>query len=58
LALFVDAENQRAFGRRQIKPDDIAHLLDEERIGGELEGLGAMTLEVEGFADPMDCRGA
>ena len=33
LALFGDAKNQGVFGRRQIKPDDIAHLLDEQRIG-------------------------
>ena len=33
LALFVDAQNQGAFGRRQIQPHDIAHLLDEQRIG-------------------------
>jgi hypothetical protein len=39
LALLVDAENQRPSWRGQIKPDDIAHLIDEQRIGGQLEGL-------------------
>ena len=57
LALFVDAKNQRALRRRQVKADDVAHLLDERRIGRELEGLGAVRLEVEGFPDPMDRRG-
>jgi hypothetical protein len=33
LALFVDAENHRALRRRQIKPDDVAHFLDEQRVG-------------------------
>ena len=39
------------------RPDNVAHLLDERRIGRELEGLGAVRLEVEGFPDPMDRRG-
>jgi hypothetical protein len=29
-------------GRVEIKPHDIPHLLDEERIGGELESTRAM----------------
>jgi hypothetical protein len=49
LALLVGAQNQHAFGRRQIQPHDIAQLLDKQRIGGELEGLGAMRLEVKAF---------
>jgi hypothetical protein len=57
LALFVDAQNQRALGRRQVQPDDVAHLLDKKRIGGKLEGLGAMRLEVESLPYPMNRRG-
>ena len=34
LALLVDAQNQRAFGRRQVQADDIAHLLDKQGVGG------------------------
>ena len=56
LALFVDAQNQGALRRRQIKPDDIAHFLDKQRVGGEFEGLGAMRLEVEGVPDAVDRR--
>ena len=41
----VDAQNQRAYGRGQIKPDNVAHLVDRQRIGGELERLGAMRLK-------------
>jgi hypothetical protein len=57
LTFLVDAENQRALWRRQVQAYDIAHLLDEERIGGELKCFGAMRLEVEGFPYPMDRRG-
>ena len=32
LAFLVDAENKRPVGRREIKADDIAHLVDEQRI--------------------------
>jgi hypothetical protein len=52
LALFIDAQDQRMLRRRQIEADDIAHLLDKQRIGRELEGLGAMRLEVESLPDP------
>ena len=45
LALFVDAQHHGPFGRRQVKADDVAHLLDEQGIGGQLEGLGAMRLK-------------
>jgi hypothetical protein len=55
LALFIDAQNQRALGRRQVQPDDVAHLLDEQRIGEELEGFAAMGLEIERFPQPVNC---
>jgi hypothetical protein len=45
LALFVDAQNQRAFGRRQVQADNIAHLLDKQGVGGKLERFGAMGLK-------------
>ena len=33
LALPVDPDDHRVLGRRQIRPDHTAHLLDEQRIG-------------------------
>ncbi len=39
LALFIDAQDQGLVGRIQIQADDIAHLRNELRVGGELERL-------------------
>lgn len=33
LALLVHAQHQRLVRRIEIEPDDVAHLLDEERVG-------------------------
>jgi hypothetical protein len=44
LALFVNTEHQRVLGRVEIESHDVAHLLDEKRIGGELESTRAMGL--------------
>ena len=57
LALLVDAQNQGALRRGQIKPDDVAHLVDKQWVGGKLEGLGAMRLKVERLPNAMDGRG-
>ena len=57
LALLVDAQHHGAVGRVEIEPDDVAHLLDEQRIGRELEGLAAVRLQPEGPPDAMDRRG-
>jgi hypothetical protein len=54
LALFVYAQHQRPVGRRQIELDDVAHLLDEQGIGRQLEGLAAMRLQREGLPDAVD----
>jgi hypothetical protein len=56
LALFVDAQNQLAFGRRKVKADDVAHFFDERGISRQLEGLGAMRLKAESLRDAMDGR--
>src|ERR1700733_1711495 len=53
---FVHAYNQGAVGRVQIKPHDVAHLVDEEWIAAELEGRGAMRREREGAPDAADLR--
>lgn len=47
LALLVDAQHQRVFRRIQVQTDHIPHFLHEERIGRELEGLGAVRLQAE-----------
>jgi hypothetical protein len=47
LAFLIHAQHQRPIRRVQVQPDDVAHLVDEQRIGGELEGLGAVRLQTE-----------
>jgi hypothetical protein len=39
LGLLIDAEGHRGFGRIQVEPDDVSDLVDELRIGRELEVL-------------------
>ena len=56
LALFIEAEHQRVIGRMEIQPDDVAHLLDKLRVGGELEGIDAVRLEAERPPDAGDGR--
>jgi len=53
LALLIDADHQRLVGRIEIEPDDVAHLLDELRIGGELERLRPMRLQRERAPDAL-----
>src|SRR2546427_7869836 len=38
----------------QIQAHDVAHLVDELRVGRELEGLGAVRLQPEGAPDAAD----
>ena len=47
LALFIDTQDQRAIRRRQIKADNVAHFLDEQRVARELERLTPMRLQAE-----------
>jgi hypothetical protein len=35
LRLLIDAEHDRRLGRVEVEPNDVAHLVDELRIGGE-----------------------
>ena len=44
LRLLVDAELHRFVWRTQIKADEVANLLDKERIGGVVEGFLAVRL--------------
>ena len=54
LALLVNAEHHRVVGRVEVESDDIVDLLGEERIGGELEVLLPVRLDVERCPDAMD----
>ncbi len=57
LRLFVDAEHDGALGRSHIETNDVSDLLDKERVGRKLEGLGSMWLQSEGLPNAMDrCR--
>ena len=56
LALLVDAEYERTVRRRQIEPDNVADLIHEVRVAGELERLRAMQLQAEGAPDAPDRR--
>ena len=54
LALFVDTEHQRAVWRRQIQAYDVADLVHEVRIAGQLEGLRTVGLQAESRPDAPD----
>ncbi|MCY1552288.1 hypothetical protein D9M68_886760 [compost metagenome] len=47
LALLVDTDDQRVVRRAQVRADDVAQLLDKERVVGELEALGAVRLQAK-----------
>ena len=47
LRLFVHAQDYRVVGRVEVQPDDVAHLLDEKRVGRQLEGLRQMRFDAE-----------
>jgi hypothetical protein len=54
--LLVHTQHHRPLGRVVIQPDDIDDLLDNQRIGGQLEGVGQVRLEAEVPPDPPDRR--
>ena len=56
LTLLVDAEHERLAFSIHVQPDDVAHLLDEPRVGRELERPGAVRLEVERTPDARHRR--
>ena len=56
LRLLVHAQHQRALGRAHVEADDVAHLLDEQRVVRQLEGLAAVRLQPEGAPDAVDGR--
>src|SRR6202008_4093947 len=53
LALFIDAEHQSVIRRVQVEADDVTHLLDKERIGGELKTAGSVGLHAKGLKDAV-----
>jgi hypothetical protein len=55
--LFSSAHRTSArSGGVEIEPHHVAHLVDERRIGGELEGFCAVGLKPEGPPDARDSR--
>ena len=57
LRFFIDTQHQGMIGRVEIQPDDIAHLLDQQRVGRQREGLRAMRLQAKGPPDAGDRPG-
>jgi len=51
LTLLVHAQHHGLQRRIHVQPDDVAHLIDEHRIAGELERLLPMQLQAEGSPD-------
>jgi hypothetical protein len=43
-------------GRIEAEPDDVAHPVHEARVGGQLEVLLAMRLELDRLRDPVNRR--
>ena len=56
LGLLVDREDDRVGRRCHVQPDDIPDLVDELRVGRQLERLGAVRLQPEGPPDAADHR--
>jgi hypothetical protein len=56
LTLLIDTQNHRPNRRIQVQPHDVAHLLDKQWVGGELEGLLAVGLQTKGTPNPSDRR--
>src|SRR5271169_58675 len=48
LALLIHAQHHRLGRRIQIQADEVAHLVDKQRIGRELESLGTVRLQPKG----------
>jgi len=56
LALLVDAQHHGHQWRVHVQPDDVAHLLDKQRVARQLEGLLPMGLQSEGAPDARHRR--
>ena len=51
LRLFVDAQHQGVVGWVEVEPNDVAHLVDKQRVSRQLEGLDAVRLQSKGPPD-------
>src|SRR5262245_48222095 len=56
LACLIYRQEQRALGRVHVRSDDVAHLVDEQRILRQLERVEAMPLQRERLPDTRDRR--
>jgi hypothetical protein len=56
LGLLIDAQHHRSIRRVQIQAHDVAHLLDELRIGRQLERLGLVRFQAKGAPDTAHRR--
>jgi hypothetical protein len=54
LALLIHAQHDGVMRRVHVQADYIAHLVDQQRIVGQLEGLAAMGTQSERPPDPAD----
>jgi hypothetical protein len=53
LRLLVDREDRRVRRRRQVQPGHVPDLVDQQRVGGDLEVLRPVRLQPEGPPDPV-----
>src|SRR3989441_5571675 len=58
LGLLVHAQHDRAIRRIQVEPDDVPHLLDQERVRRQLETLAAVRAQAKGPPNPRDTAAA
>ena len=49
----IHTQNGRRFGRVQIEPGDVPDLVHEQRVAGDLEGVGAVRLKFERMPDAL-----
>ena len=54
LALLIDGQNDRMGGRIDIKPDNVAQLVDQPRAVGKLELMDPVRLETMRAPDALD----
>jgi len=50
----IYTEHDRSIWGIHVQPDDVTHLVDEQRVLGEFERFYAMRLKRRGMPDPAD----
>ena len=58
LRLLVDREDRGVRRRREVKADDVADLVEKQRVGRDLEALRAVRLQPEGPPDAVHAASA